>query len=75
MLLVDLDPQASLTLALGTPPDAGAAPPTTIYEVLRRRAGRPAPFDGAIQATRSGLALVPASIELSAAEMDVSRES
>jgi chromosome partitioning protein len=75
VLLVDLDPQASLTLALSTPPDAEAAPATTIYEVLRRSGeGDSAPFDGAIQATRSGLALVPASIELSAAEMDLSRD-
>jgi chromosome partitioning protein len=76
VLLVDLDPQASLTLALGKPPGAGAAPPATIYDVVRRAGqGDAAPFDGAIQATRSGLALVPASIELSAAEMDLSRDA
>ena len=76
VLLVDLDPQASLTLALGRPAVDGAAPPVTIYDVLRRAgAGETAPFDGAIQVTRSGLALVPASIELSAAEMDLSRDA
>jgi chromosome partitioning protein len=76
VLLVDLDPQASLTLALGTPSGAEAVPPTTIYDVLRRAGqGDAAPFDGAVQTTRSGLALVPASIELSAAEMDLSRDA
>jgi chromosome partitioning protein len=76
VLLVDLDPQASLTLALGTPAVADAAPPVTILDVLRRAGqGSAAPFDGAIQPTRSGLALVPASIELSAAEMDLSRDA
>ena len=81
VLLVDLDPQASLTLALGgnagapadSSADGGAA--ATIYDVLRRTArGEAAPFGGAIQVTRSGLALLPASIELSAAEIDLSRE-
>src|SRR5204863_8773138 len=74
--VLDLDPQASLTLALSAPPGADAVPPATIYDVLRRSGqGEAAPFDGAIQATRSGLALVPASIELSAAEMDLSRDA
>ena len=47
----------------------------TMREVLLRSLrGDPAPFANAIRATRSGLALVPASIELSAAEMDLGRE-
>ena len=76
VLLVDLDPQASLTLALAAPAGAGSLPATTVYDVLRRAGENdPAPFDGAIQATRSGLALVPSSIELSAAEMDLSRDA
>ncbi|MEP7356850.1 MAG: AAA family ATPase [Anaerolineales bacterium] len=76
VLLVDLDPQASLTLALATPAAAETAPAPTINDVLRRTGeGDSAPFAGAIQPTRSGLAIVPASIELSAAEMDLSRDA
>jgi chromosome partitioning protein len=83
VLLVDLDPQASLTLALGPPvsrrPDEPGRPrpgaEITIQNVLARSmGGEEEAFAGAIHATRSGLALVPASIELSSAEMDLSRE-
>ena len=80
VMLVDLDPQASLTLALG-PQVALAAdqtnPPAevTIHDVLlRSMRGITEPFAGAIRQTRSGLALTPASIELSAAEIDLGRE-
>ncbi|HLE28514.1 MAG TPA: AAA family ATPase [Anaerolineales bacterium] len=80
-LLVDLDPQASLTLALrgAAQPSSDGAPPdefeTTIYTALMRASrGEDDPLDGAIQPTPSGLRLVPASIELSAAEMDLVRE-
>ena len=82
VLVLDLDPQASLTLALG-PQVAGAgqdvAPqPTavvTVHEVLMRAArGEAEPFANAIRTTHSGLSLVPASLELSAAEMDLGRE-
>jgi chromosome partitioning protein len=72
VLLVDLDPQASLTLSLAAPTALAA----TIYDVLTRAGqGIAEPFDAAIQATRSGLDLVAASIELSAAEMDLSRDA
>jgi chromosome partitioning protein len=83
VLLLDLDPQASLTLALGASADgapaelgrATASPAATIYQVLQRSLhSEPEPFAGAIQATRSGLSVTPGSIELSAAEMDLGRE-
>jgi chromosome partitioning protein len=83
VLVVDLDPQASLTLALGppvagTPDDPNALKPdteVTSHDVLMRSArGEARPFAGAIRTTRSGLALTPASIELSAAEIDLGRE-
>ena len=80
VLLIDLDPQASLTLALGslTAPAtdvAGQPAAVTIHDVLLRSLrGQAEPFAGAVQPTRSGLALAPASIELSAVEMDLGRE-
>jgi chromosome partitioning protein len=79
VLLVDLDPQASLTLALGPTPasaaEGAASAEVTIHDVLQRALrGEAEPFAGAIRGTRSGLALTPGSIELSAAEMDLGRE-
>jgi chromosome partitioning protein len=81
VLLIDLDPQASLTLALGTQPAPAEAEPATrtraatAYDVLLRSSrGQAEPFAGAIQPTASGLWLTPASIELSAAEIDLVRE-
>lgn len=78
VLLLDLDPQASLTLTLcgRTAGENGAGDfDVTVYTALMRAArGESEPFAGAIQPTRSGLHLVPASIELSAAEMDLVRE-
>lgn len=83
VLLVDFDPQASLTLALGpqigNAPDPGGArgmgADVTIQDVLvRAMHGDAQPFANAIRTTRSGLALTPASIELSAAEIELRRE-
>jgi chromosome partitioning protein len=82
VLLLDLDPQASLTLTLcGQPPaeNGNSSQPNdvepNIYTVLMRAArGEADPFAGAILAAHGGLHLVPASIELSAAEMDLVRE-
>jgi chromosome partitioning protein len=79
VLLFDLDPQASLTLTLcGRAAENGAGTgdfELSAYSVLMRAArGEPEPFAGVIQVTRGGLHLVPASIELSAAEMDLVRE-
>jgi chromosome partitioning protein len=73
VLLIDLDPQASLTLAL-LPDPAGAPSGASIYEALLRAAnGTADPFAGALQAV-GGMCVVPASIELSAAELDLTRE-
>ncbi len=78
VLLVDLDPQASLTLAMVGRPTFGEGPDqfeTTIYTALMRTMrGEAEPLDGAVRETPSGLWLLPASIELSAAEMDLIRE-
>jgi chromosome partitioning protein len=81
VLLLDLDPQASLTLALASAAgpaldEKGAtAQPATMHTVLLRALrGDGAPWAEVIQSTRSGLALAAASIELSAVEMDLSRE-
>src|SRR5262249_5817021 len=64
VLLLDLDPQASLTLALGvsdaTPASDGAAPTATVHDVLLRAlADEAEPLAGAIRCTRAGLDLVP----------------
>ena len=75
VLLVDLDPQASLTMATLPDPPAGAAPPPTVYDVLRRAAENAAdPWVNVVQAVSARLAVAPASIELSAAEIDLARE-
>lgn len=80
VLLVDLDPQASLTVALCSAPSTtnGLAPDefdATIYTALMKASrGEADPLDGVIQTTASGLLLVPASIALSAAEIDLIRE-
>ena len=79
VLLLDLDPQASLTLTLCGRAGNGANGDDdfaiTVYTALMRAArGEEQAFAGAIQVSRSGLHLVPASIELSAAEMDLVRE-
>jgi chromosome partitioning protein len=76
-LLVDLDPQASLTLTLcGAPnsPFPDEFPVTTYTALMKAVRGEDNPLDGAIQATRGGQPLVPATIELSAAEIDLIRE-
>ena len=79
VLVLDLDPQASLTLALDRPPAPATDPATpqtelTIRDViLRAMRWEAQPFAGVIRPTRSGLDLVPASVELSAVEMDLAR--
>jgi chromosome partitioning protein len=72
VLLVDMDPQASLTLALGLNPDELE---TTIYTVLKNvvEAGEMASQE-VITTTKEGLDLMPSNIELSQADLDLVRE-
>jgi len=72
VLLVDLDPQGSLTLALGIDPDPLK---NTVYSALTATVqGNDAPLEAILQKTQSGLDLLPANIELSQAELDLTRE-
>jgi len=74
ILLIDMDPQASLTVCLGLVPDELEA---TIYNALllsiQGESTSPTLAD-LITKTKSGLELVPANIELSQADMDLVRE-
>ena len=74
VLLIDLDPQASLSLALLPETLDGASRPTIYDVLLKAAAGTADPFAGAIQPCPAGPAITPASIELSAAEIDLTRE-
>jgi len=67
VLLVDLDPQAALSTSLGVPV---AQVPETVYQVLV--AG--SPTSKAIRATVAGPDLVPANIDLAAAELELAAE-
>lgn len=73
VLLVDMDPQASLTLALGLNPDDLE---TTIYTALTKviEAGEIDPAELNIVPTYEGMGLIPANIELSQADLDLVRE-
>lgn len=72
VLLVDFDPQASLTLALGLNADEL---PRTIYQALMATMqGDGAALESALQQTEAKLDLLPANIELSQAELDLIRE-
>lgn len=64
VLLIDLDPQANLTLSLGMPRE-----PITIYEALRGEAEL-TPYPA-----KPGLDVVIASLELSGAEMELINEA
>jgi len=72
VLLIDMDPQASLTLAMGLDPDELE---TTIYTALRNvvEAGEMSSQE-VIVTTDEGLDLIPANIELSQADLDLVRE-
>jgi chromosome partitioning protein len=65
VLLVDLDPQANLTLGLGLDPYQQQA---TTYEVLLN-ADKGAGF--AVQSIGEGLDLIPATIDMAAAELEL----
>ncbi len=72
VLLIDLDPQASLTLALGLDADLLTS---TIYQLMMATVkGDDLPLETVLQRTEAGLDLLPASIELSQAEVDLIRE-
>jgi chromosome partitioning protein len=64
VLLIDLDPQANLTLSLGVPRQ-----PITIYECLRGESEL-APFT-----VKQGLDVVTSSLDLSGAEMELINEA
>jgi len=72
VLLVNMDPQAILTLALGLNPEELE---TTIYTVLKNvvEAGEMA-SQQVIIPTKEGLDLMPSNIELSQADLDLVRE-
>ena len=72
VLLVDMDPQASLTLALGLNPDELEI---TIYTALKYviEVGEMHP-EKVIMTTDEGLDLIPSNIELSQADLDLVRE-
>jgi chromosome partitioning protein len=72
VLGVDLDPQASLTLSLGLAADD--LPATTYTALLGAAQASEEQPDGLIQPTAAGLDLLPANIELSQAELDLTRE-
>ncbi|MCL5257223.1 MAG: AAA family ATPase [Chloroflexi bacterium] len=70
VLLIDFDPQASLTLALGFNPDTIEP---TIYNALAAAIdedGQPS-LSNIVVHSKSGLDVVPSNIELSQAEMDL----
>jgi len=67
VLLVDLDPQAALSTSLSVPI---AQIPLTIYQVLVSRA----PASGAVRSTVAGPDLIPANIDLAAAELELAAE-
>ena len=67
VLLVDLDPQAALSVSLRVPLNQG---PLTIYQVLLGEA----PASRAIRSTAEGADLIPANIDLSAAELELAAE-
>ncbi|MCE7926809.1 MAG: ParA family protein [Haliscomenobacteraceae bacterium CHB4] len=68
VLLVDLDPQANCTQSLGILEE----PEYGMYELLKEAgAGETADVAGAVRATASGLDLLPASLELANAELEM----
>lgn len=72
VLLIDLDPQASLTMSLGIEPESL---PQTIYSVICAAiddVDSPDLTDVVVD-TAAGVALAPANIELSAAELDLNK--
>jgi chromosome partitioning protein len=72
-LAVDLDPQGSLTISLGFDPDALAG--QTIYEGMVLPADHPQHRDLQPKLVElTGLSLIPANLELAAAELDLNTQ-
>ncbi|MDY7039234.1 MAG: ParA family protein [Chloroflexota bacterium] len=73
VLLIDLDPQASLTLALGINPDSLDL---TVYNALASVVSDEEilGLEQVVVNTKTGMALAPANIELSQADLDLVRE-
>ncbi|MEL7534281.1 MAG: ParA family protein [Bacteroidota bacterium] len=68
VLLLDLDPQANLTQALGVEEE----PEANIYQLLKQEAaGQEADPMAAVIETKSGLSLIPATLDLAMAEMEL----
>ena len=67
VLLVDLDPQAALSVSLRVPVNQAAQ---TIYQVLLEQS----PASGAVRGTSAGADLIPANIDLAAAELELASE-
>lgn len=67
VLLIDLDPQAHLTVSLGLVPDSLA---TSVYQVLLGSSTAAA----AITQTPRGLDVIPSTLDLSGAEIELSNE-
>lgn len=68
ILLVDADPQANLTQSLGISEETGA----NLYTVLKKEInGESGDIHEAVMETASGLFLVPSSIELAGAELEL----
>lgn len=67
VLLVDLDPQAALSVSLRVPVNQAA---TTVYQLLLGQA----PAANAVRATHTGADIIPANIDLAAAELELASE-
>lgn len=73
VLLIDLDPQASMTLALGINPDTLEL---TVYNALASVVSdeEVLGLEKVMMPTKTGMNLIPANIELSQADLDLVRE-
>jgi chromosome partitioning protein len=67
VLLVDLDPQAALSTSLAVPTNRL---PVTVYQVLLSQT----PIQRAVRHGEAGLDLIPANIDLAAAELELAAE-
>ena len=70
VLLIDLDPQASLTTAFGLEPEQQELSLYSVFEAALKDRPHPTLVD-AIQKTREGLDLIPSNLMLSAVDLDL----